>query len=156
MGKILLLLIMALPISATPNFKWQTEYKVTHITIKSIYSDSHPGINKIYKHTKKLFHEFEKNIHCTERPLEIRVVSAKIMNNKDVFKDFRKGGEIFGRYFWRSNLLYITPEYKKKPDYLAHELVHYFYDECALFRGTDLEEQHAYGIQLLFEESYKK
>lgn len=106
-----------------------------------------------YKKAHDLFFGSFENINpelCYFERLNVRIVSPRIINNKRLFRDAISNSEVFGRYFWRKNLLYITSEVFSNPEYLAHELAHYFYDECGLWRGRLEEERRAYRFQELF------
>lgn len=109
-------------------------------------------IRQIYFSAEYLFfHEFE-NIECLDLgPLEIRIVSANILRDKKYFEYAEPRN--FGRYFESSNTIYIINEVFEHPEYLAHELAHYFYDECGIkFINDDAEHVKVYRFQDLYEE----
>ena len=85
---------------------------------------------------------------CKIDPLEIRVVTERDLNNEKFFpyegsytftRNNGKTTFIIGRYFPLSNTLYIVPhvpndgsEWVNWEAYFAHEVAHYFYDDCEM------------------------
>jgi len=80
----------------------------------------------------------------SDAKLNIFIVDEKDINNPRIFSKKGSAGKvIYGRYFRETNELYITPEFLEKPEFLAHEMAHYFYDECR----DEVEENRAYEFQ---------
>ena len=108
----------------------------------------------LYKDINKQFNSFE-NKNCQPRgTLNIFIINEKDINNSRYFEKGSSGPDkiIFGRYFKTNNSLYITPEFFRVPEYFAHELAHYFYDECGFAFGSDMaEEKQAYKFQNFYE-----
>jgi len=88
----------------------------------------------------KFLNDFEPNLHCpNKKPLEIRIIGENVLRSKKVFVE--AGPHDFGRYFANVNRLYILPKFFDRPEYLAHELAHYYYDECKI-KLDNLEKEH--------------
>lgn len=128
-----------------------------NIIIKSTFKVSRKKIGKtinIYVNTRKQFNLFEGYNCKPSEILNVFIISEKAINN---FKYFEKGSSgpnkiIFGRYFKEDNYLYITPEFFRVPEFFAHELAHYFYDECGFTFENDMaEEKRTYEFQNFYE-----
>ena len=135
---------------------WESNVKIQNMTIKSMFflrSQKIRQISLIYSYSKHMFfNEFESM--CDERnfaDLEIRIIRPDILRNTDYFPTANRLD--FGRYFSSSNILYIIPDMFNKPEYLAHELAHYFYDECKIKFLNDKEEHKKVNK---FERLYKE
>lgn len=107
----------------------------------------------MYKDIKKQFLLFENSKCIPTNTLNMFVISEKEINDIRYFVQARPGHIIFGRYYKPNNELYITPEFFKVPKYFAHELAHYFYDECGfIFKNNVAEEKRTYEFQNFYGE----
>lgn len=155
-----IVLILLYILTTPPKFEWSDTFEQRHIEIQSIYklneSKTTNVINTYEKASHLFFNEFEKDAPtCMLSDLNIKIVSPSILNDRKRFNDYISQREVFGRYYWKYNALYITEEAFEHPEYLAHELAHYFYDECGMYRGTEEEEQNAYKFQGLYLKTYR-
>jgi len=137
--------------------KWRTSEVVGNITIKSTLPLKNwkiKNITNIYDSSKNVFFNSFENLTCDYDklgPLEIRVISADMLRDRRYFAMAMPYN--FGRYFKLSNTLYIIHDMFNHPEYLAHELAHYFYDECKVdFKGDIKEHTKVYQ----FQDFYKK
>lgn len=156
--RIILLLLYVL--TTPPEFPWADKEIDGHIEIQSIYDINNKKLHNIQliysKSAILFFNKFEKEIsECKPGQLNIKIVSPSILNDRKKFNDYTSQREVFGRYYWKYNILYITEEAFEHPEYLAHELAHYFYDECGIYRGTEEEEKNAYKFQGLYLKTYR-
>ena len=127
------------------SIQWVTNRKRGNITIKSdslLHNKKIQQIESIVGGAKDLFfNEFRGVPECNKDNLgrlEIRIINKKTLRNKDYF--FKAQSTNFGRYFPQYNTLYVIPETLYHPEYLAHELAHYFYDECGITFSSEVEE----------------
>ncbi len=109
-------------------------------------------VKKTFNQVKRNFFKFHKidDSHCESGHLEVRVISKQNLNNKIYFAgEYFTGEKVFpqviGRYFEKTNILYIVQlnEYYWE-EYFAHELAHYFYDDC-----TNINKEHKLIDQFL-------
>ena len=136
--------------------KWHTTLKLIDINIilKSINYISENEISTfkiIYAEVKTKFFEYIKidPAVCKNEQLEIRIVTEQILDNRKYFpnEDTYAGIDtiIFGRYFQQNNILYIVPmnfeRYYWKNN-IAHELIHYFRDDCGI--STSIYNEHEF------------
>lgn len=144
---------LALP---PPAVDWKVQRKAGHITVRTVNETLNrkyvAQVKRIYSQAYELFNKYEKIglNNCSLGPLTVNIISSDEMNDRIKFRDNTSSSEVFGRYFWKHNYLYITPETFKRNEFLVHELVHYFYDECGIFRGIEREERDAYTVQELY------
>lgn len=136
---------------------WKTDTKIFDSDVL-IKSDRVLGRNKIIKIKRMMrkieytfLHQFEPGLECIELDkLEIRIIDKKILRSKKYFSAARPSN--FGRYFPTSNTLYIIHEFFDNPEWLAHEMAHYYYDECDVhFSSIDEEHKKVYAFQDIFK-----
>lgn len=150
MKYILGLIIFLIPLSTNAShilpykLSWKTTTKLENLTIKSTFVLNKWRLEKIKKTFNRskdiFFNKFEK-LDCNTNQLndlEVRLIDSKILRNKDYF--YAAGPNDFGRYFSGFHTLYITDDMFDNPEYLAHELAHYFYDKCGVKFKNDIEE----------------
>jgi hypothetical protein len=109
-------------------------------------------IYQTYQNIEYLFFNIFENISCNKLDnLEIRIVSSDVLRDRRYFANASPRN--FGRYFATSNTIYVIYEVFDCPDYLAHELAHYFYDECNIkFKDDIAEHIKVYGFQDFYRE----
>ena len=148
---------------------WGTEFKIGEMAyIKSAYKLDKKQIKiveKTFNITKERFFKYYSSIEdiCRLDPVNIFIVenekdldNTKFFPNESVYSNGLEGNKIvFGRYFVLSNNLYIVPvllkEYYWRKNF-AHELTHYFFDECGIrFKNDD--EEHLYVDDFLRDNS---
>lgn len=162
---IILALIIPCVVFAGDNYRnrktnavWKTEFTInTHVNIKSVNLLGAKHVSLIYKTyelTENKFLKFWRLKHneCKFGPLEVRIVkNHQELDNRtyfpgeDEYADLPGEGTeiIYGRYFRLTNRLYMVPPYVSKYYWrknFAHELVHYFFDECGIKFVNDTEE----------------
>lgn len=152
-----------------PSFNWKMSENIGNkITLKSTEQLSFFQIQLI-KNTfndvdERFFRYYDVDkITCESGPLDIRVVKDySILNDKRFFPNLDPDSyanineRIFGRYFRDENILYIIAPrphiYDWRRDF-AHELVHYFLDDCGrIVHGTrimDNNEEHRFVDKFL-------
>lgn len=137
---------------AIDHLEWKQINTINYITIKSQFTNTNPRkIFKIYKRSKKLFMRYERQkLKCPSNDtLTINVVSANILRNTMYFADAQPTN--FGRYFRDTKTIYILDTVEQYPDWLAHELAHYFYDVCGVeFRSLQDEHSKVYDFQDIY------
>lgn len=136
--------------------RWETDTNIDGINVKSTLPLKRKKIRRIrymYNKSKRLFfNKFENKLKCNPNnlgPLEIRIISADMLRDKRYFP--LAGPRNFGRYF-TPKTIYIIHEVYSHPEYLAHELAHYFYDRCGIGLDADTEQNRAYRFQDLYRE----
>lgn len=131
------------------NVVWHRSVKlIQNIDVKSVSKLSKYDIylmRRTYNITKKLFflYWYEEN-KCQLGQLKIKIVRSHYdLSNHEyfpeeyVYADLPDEGTaiIFGRYFRVTNTLYVVSpneiKYHWKRDF-AHEILHYFFDECGV------------------------
>jgi hypothetical protein len=143
----------------SPKVEWRTDKVIgTDITLKSTLQLKDWRVKKIkqiYQNAEYLFfNEFENTVCDELGSLDIRIISAAMLRDKEYF--YLATPTNFGRYFTISNTVYVIHEVFSRPDYLAHELAHYFYDECGIeFKNDDAEHVKVYKFQDLYKKRYK-
>jgi len=104
-----------------------------------------------YMQIKKHFSEFENLGTClAHSSLDLRVISLSEINDPKYFELSSKNGyEYFGRYFRGVRVLYITKQsIWHDTNEFAHELAHYFYDQCGKsFLNDDIEHERIEQFQ---------
>jgi len=135
--------------------EWKTAtYVSNHIRLKSTLKLERPQVKKIKNilgHINYLFfNEFEPDLRCADMgQMEIRIIRLSTLTNKKYFVAARATN--FGRYFSITNTLYIVPDMLKNPEWLAHEMAHYYYDECRVkFKDARNEHLKVYKFQDLY------
>ena len=137
--------------------QWLTYKKKDMLTIRSdsaLKSKEIEKIRRIINRTEELFFtEFDGAPECNRDslgPLEIRIINKETLRNKDYF--FKAEERNFGRYFAEYNTLYIIPEIFYHHEYLAHELAHYYHDECEVaFNNKRAEHRRVYKFQYFYD-----
>jgi len=109
-------------------------------------------INQTFNYVEREFFKFQRisSMQCEFGNLEVRIISEHDLSNNEYFPSeyfVSKDGDfiIIGRYFEKTNILYVVPPYlglyywRKN---FAHELMHYFYDDCGItFLNIDIEHK---------------
>lgn len=121
---------------------FKTNFKVdkeVFVSSKFLISDT-KLIRSTYYEAKKSFFEFWgfSRDQCDLDNLYVYIVAEKDLINPRYFPGEKlapSGFIIYGRYFREKNKLYIVPPdlsiyYWRK--YFAHELAHYFFDDCGI------------------------
>ena len=141
--------------------QWKTNISVPNVTIKSTFHLKKREIRKIQiifdKAKYIFFNKFEKLSCDTNRlnDLEIRVISPNILRHKGYF--YAAGPNDFGRYFSNPYTIYIIDDMFYNPEYLAHELGHYFYDKCGVkFANDKIEHVKVYQFQDFFRKASRR
>jgi hypothetical protein len=136
---------------------WKTDKIVGKIKVKSTIKMKNwktKRVEKIYYNAKSMFFNNFENISCDPNKLgqlEIRIISADMLRDKRYFHLATPRN--FGRYFPSSNTIYIIYDVFNHPEYLAHELAHYFYDECGVkFKNISAEHVRVYKFQDFYKE----
>ena len=161
--RLIFLLIILMPISSlamdrfeeNANPIWMTSVNLKdNVKLQSqiIFSESKiKFISEIFDLTKDHFFQFTEidNKSCYNGKLIINIITEGDLDSRVYFPyeyDYSDGKLfVLGRYFRHSNVLYIVPPnlniyYWRKT--FAHELMHYFYDDCGIiFRNDDLEHK---------------
>lgn len=150
---------------------WQTSFTIgDNVTVRSAFQlDSREVqiINTVYKRTRKKFFRSWgiKPTQCRLGHLNVRIVRDHFdLDNREFFPEEPvyadlpwEGTEIiFGRYYRKANTIYIVPLKLKKYYWrknFAHELLHYFFDECGV-RFSNIDEEHIIIDDFLFK--YRK
>jgi hypothetical protein len=157
------IMFMSLPSYSSNNFIMEGKEKDWHITLKLINDNiilksiapitekDISAFKAIYLKVKTKYFEYANinSITCKNKQLEIRIVTEQILDNRKYFPNedtyATSGTIIFGRYFQYSNILYIVPPDFEKyywENNFAHELLHYFRDDCELVRETNNLKEH--------------
>lgn len=152
----LTLALSAAPFNHELPVDWLTDISIAeNITLKSellLNKRKIRRVKRIIRNTEYIFFKrFETGLICDDMgPLKIRIVSKETLRNTDYFASAKPTN--FGRYFVSSNTLYIASDVFRHPEWLAHELAHYYYDECDVhFDSIDEEHQFVYAFQDMFE-----
>jgi len=108
-------------------------------------------INQTFNRAEREFFKFQRisGTQCGFGYLEVRIIREQDLDNRKYFageEAFSYDDNIvFGRYFKQTNILYVVPPYlglyywRKN---FAHELMHYFYDDCGItFLNIDIEHK---------------
>lgn len=82
-------------------------------------------------------------------PVKLRIVPTSIIQDDNYF--MFAGPTNFGRYFPSVNTIFLSIEVFEHPEWLAHEMAHYYYDECRALCAHDREEMVVYR----FQDAYK-
>ena len=163
--KVLKLIILSLFISSTAytadffprtETAWGDTAKVNNIIeIKSVYRIDNKDlkiIKRVFNITSNAFRQYYKvNINeCDLEPLNMFILkSYKELDNKDYFPgedEYTNPNSqvvMFGRFFRSTNNLYVMPVNTRDFYWersFAHELLHYFYDECGMKFFNDINE----------------
>lgn len=144
------------------NLEWKTKAQVSKsTTLKSTRSLSRAKvlrIKRIVRNTHYLFFNvFERDLRgkCGFKPLNILLIEQEVLTSPKYFQ-FAKPTN-FGRYFSYGNMLYIEYGVFKNPEWLAHEMAHYYYDVCGImFKNINAEHEKVYDFQHLYEEWIRK
>lgn len=171
---LLLLSLLMFPISvnAADNYfknDWHTEVQLTsNIEVKSKFAISEAELKKIhiaFINTKNKFESFmNMNLQkCEMEKVKIRIIGLDDLSNQKYFPNEREysdppdskglGMFVLGRYFKYNNHLYLAPEHNHVfwRVNVAHELAHYFFDECNVhFASSDEEHNIIYKFEKLF------
>jgi hypothetical protein len=151
-----IVLFPAITQSSSPYIGWVDYIRVNNIFIKStlpLKKQEVKSIELIYKNSKYLFFNEFENIKCNESNLgrlDIGLISPNILRNKKYFLNALETN--FGRYFAKTNELYIIHDFVNNPEYLAHELGHYYYDECNVDQPN---HNKVYKFQYLYKRRVK-
>jgi hypothetical protein len=149
MNKILIIICMFLTSTAiaSENFRWkmskdiseETGAKITLKSVDSLNDEQIKGIKNTFNDVKVRFFKYYhvSPTDCSFDPLEIRVVkNSTDLSNERYFpvSSEDRGYRIYGWYFPNSNELYITTPngWTKWNRWFAHELLHYFFDDCGM------------------------
>lgn len=160
---LLLLPIQALAVDnydKVSNSKWQNIMHVQKgIVLKSKYKTTRAQakqIKRMYHVTRRRFKEFtgiDAN-SCKIGYLEIRIIGLDDLSNELLFPNEHSYSThstiIIGRYFRKSNYLYLVPRYYHSNWHrnFAHELLHHFLDECGImFENDDKEHEVIYQFE---------
>ena len=137
--------------------EWKTDEKIENIRIRSslvLNKQKVEKIEKIYFNSRNIFFNDFEDTTCNPNSLgrlEIKIISAEMLRDRRYFR--LATSRNFGRYFSISNTIYIIHGVFSHPEYLAHELAHYFYDECGIkFKNIDAEHVRVYKFQDLYKE----
>lgn len=141
--------------------EWKTSTRVNRvIRLKSRWpldNDQVRLFRSVYRDTKRLFHNHYDGFirKCDALSVDVMVISRTDLSNKEYFPGEDKysipGETVIGRYFRSKNTLYIV--YPDKPIWkrdFAHELLHYFYDDCNAYFPSSTEEHRAIDQVLNF------
>lgn len=85
-------------------------------------------ITEVFARTVKLFPGWAGKTPIDLGAVDIRVVPLEVLNDPTYF-DVDKNGTVYGLYFPRANIGYVTPVAFEHSDHLVHEVAHYLYDE---------------------------
>lgn len=147
--------ILLFPILAyAGNIKFNYTYKSKNITIQTQDKISEGQIKEIvgiYNNSKNLFFTYFERIDinkCRFNSIIIKLVDHNQINDNKIFH--KGGGNVFGRFFWRTRTIFIDQDFFQYSAYLAHELAHYYYHSCHIFKGERKEEINAYQFQDLY------
>jgi len=161
---ILVLMCMMIPTSIFAKDKyvenarpdWNTDTTINKVVkVKSQISLTKKQIElirKTYRNAESKFFEYWKidRRECSSDVVEVRIITEYELDNRTYFPgedDYTDAsGTVIGRYFRHSNVLYIVPPYPAKYYWrkdFAHELAHYFYDDCGIKFLSDYNEHIA-------------
>lgn len=174
MKKLWIIVLLGLLISSvgyardayTPGKTWETIFKIgseARITsAKKLTKTQIRIVRQTFNNTKTRFFKYYSVSEemCRLDPVNIIIVKnyhelddRRKFPQESVYSD--KPGEgnkiVFGRYFTITNNLYIVPVNLEKYYWrrnLAHELTHYFFDECDV-EFNDIDEEHEYMYDFL-------
>lgn len=142
-----------------PRSNWKTIFITNRAHIKSVkrLTDVQMAIiiNTLGNIEERFFSYFDiDKKECQLNTVNIIIVrnhyilsDRNFFPNEDVYSDSKSGGSkiVFGRYFSITNNLYIVPINLKKYYWrsnFAHELLHYFFDECnVIFNNINIEHK---------------
>ena len=82
-------------------------------------------------------------------PVKLRIVPTSMIRNDNYF--MFAGPTSFGRYFPSVNTIFISAEMFEHPEWLAHEMAHYYYDECRTLCKPAREEMMVYRFQDIYK-----
>jgi len=135
------------------NAVWNTRTNLSsNVVVKSIDTLTRKQIKLIrdvYDTAVEKFYTHYGVGKCKVAKLDVRVIYEEELNSEIFFPNeyhsTESGKFIFGRFYRDSNVLYIIhmeqAEYHWKK-YFAHELLHYFYNECNIkFRNNKDEHK---------------
>lgn len=128
------------------NPSWNIE-KIDNKTIlkcsKKITKDFIKNVKNIITITKDSFVKFEGVSKCSNKKLTIMFVTEEDLNNILYFTDIEVDKRTRGLYYKHNNYLYVAYQFShlEQNETLAHELLHYFYDECEI-RKMNIEKEH--------------
>jgi len=150
----------------SPNYKelpitWKSKFTVSHdthiISDIKINSKKRVRLEKIIGDiTHHFFSDYETSLPCSDRnDLQIVIIDRNILTDNRYFIAAKPTN--FGRYFYSTNTIYIVHELFRHPEWLAHEMAHYFFKECGvLFDSAEEEHEYVYDYQNLFKNRLRK
>ena len=163
MKKIIILAIMLISSIANADDRYE-QNAISNWKVSVKFSDSVIMRSKIALTSKHLllFKQTLQNVErsffeyydmdrsrCKNEQVRIDVITEYELSNRMYFPgedDYTdKDGVVLGRYFRHSNSLYIVPPFTKQYYWrrnIAHEMLHYFYDDCMVKFG-DNDKEHA-------------
>jgi hypothetical protein len=124
--------------------KYLTNFQITIVV--NTFEDTEKRFFSYFNIDKKRCRLNIVNIIVVENPHILN--NKNIFPNEDVYSDNKPGESkiVFGRYFSITNNLYIIPINLKKYYWrsnFAHELLHYFFDECNItFDNINIEHKY--------------
>ena len=164
MKGILICLFLLFPVSVQANnFDFKTNAYVSSegLLIKSVYKLRPKKIKKVKRLYVDIRNEFmqwlpkHQRNNCEEEAPIIVIVNFDIMSNPDIFYGAKPNQ--FGRYMFWDRTIYIVRDMFSRPEWLAHELAHHFYQDCNInFASLEAEHKEVYDFQEYYRRKVSK
>ncbi|OGQ80597.1 MAG: hypothetical protein A2289_21970 [Deltaproteobacteria bacterium RIFOXYA12_FULL_58_15] len=144
------------PLSPEPHLPivWYGDVQLTHNvrlrTFDSMDPTARADLLQIYKWALELFPAFVGRQKQQVGTLDLRVVPVGLLNNPLYFDVDNDGGTLYGLYYSRLNVAYVTHEVTEHPEHLVHELAHHFFDGYEIYCDDELEEVRARRFEAFF------